>query len=523
MAEPEAGTRGGALHRAQEYLNDVIRRARSRAQPRLAPLPVLAARAHVSQTTMIKAVGVQRARGVLTVSRGRGIRLALDEPVLEIPLQQAQQNSGGGPRWQRLARQMKRDIAARMVHDGVELPSTKELTSRYGVCRRTLRRAIDSLIADSVLVERRRKLVTRLNPSSDRPGNTVVLILRGDSFGEPSLYCPRTREHLRELEGACARARVRLEVITCYYILTELQGLERVRQLLADSESRSRVLGFMVWTMAIEGDFLAQLFDTLRTSRLPVAVLEETGVFARTGIAQWDQMRLFALGLDARAGRDMARFLHARGHKRVALIGNAPISSYTQVRFEGLSAEYDALGLAGAVQLIIPQEQPMPARMPQLDNVNTLVEILVPRYVERTQGRFSVRERIAVRIADEIAISRDLQHGRDLLFPELDRLAAQQSLCAWVGSSDNEALVCMDYLRINQRSVGRHISVAGFDDSYEAFAQQLTSYNFNGAAYVNAMLEYLLRPDDARGGGEGLATFDGYVAERHSTATPRDG
>jgi DNA-binding LacI/PurR family transcriptional regulator len=126
---------------------------------------------------------------------------------------------------------------------------------------------------------------------------------------------------------------------------------------------------------------------------------------------------------------------------------------------------------------------------------------------------------MAVRMAHELSSARRLQRRRDALFPALETLATDTRVTAWVGNSDTDALVALDFLRLSDIPVPGRISVAGFDDSYEAFAQKLTSYNFNGSAYVNAMLEYVLRPRrwDSRNAVR-PTTLDGRIVQRASVA-----
>ena len=511
--QPLGSAPGSALVRALDHLASEVRAARSRNDLRVPPLPRLASGARVSQTTMVKALARFREQGVVTVSRGRGVRVA---PVADIPAPPGPVRSVWvGPKWRRLAGVIRADIATGRYASEGSLPSAKELAVRHDVCGRTLRKALALLAAEGVIEERRRGHgVAAVRHGGS--GNTVVLVLRGDSFGEPSIMSPRSRDNLRELEGACSRSGARLEIVTCYYIMYDLQGIDHIRRILGDPSLRADILGFMVWTMGLEQGYLRRLLEVVEGARLPVAVLDETDAAGSMGFAPGERTRMFVTAMSTTPGRVMARYLHRLGHRHVAFIADSPLASWARARWQGMVREYEAMQAPGGVRLLVPGHARAPTPVEALTtDRDKVLEMLVPRYIERTQGEFSVRERIAVRIAEEITEARSIQNARDQLFPALEGLVRDEAVTAWVGASDSEALACLDFLRLNGIAVPGRISVAGFDDGYPAFSQKLTSYNFNGRAYMHAMLDYVLRPaapGDRRPAGP--VEFEGYVSER---------
>jgi DNA-binding LacI/PurR family transcriptional regulator len=138
------------------------------------------------------------------------------------------------------------------------------------------------------------------------------------------------------------------------------------------------------------------------------------------------------------------------------------------------------------------------------------------------QEAFSVRERIPVRFAQQLAQAPALQQQREQLFSMLDTLLPRSGFTAWAGDSDGTCLSCLDYLQIKGVPVPDALSIVGFDDSFEAFLRRLTTYNFNGAAYMRAMLAHVLRPHDSGASREpgGFTTIPGYVVERWSAGPP---
>lgn len=502
---------------AVQFLAGQIRAARRNHRERLPPLRELAAGARVSQTTMIKAVALYRAQRVLLVSRGRGIRVAPGNRG-RYPLDPPSAEPCPRRKWRRIARTIQRDTIAGRYAPGAPLPPPKRLAATYHVCYRTVRKALQALVDDGVLVEDKRAFRVPAITRPDRRANTIVLVARGDSFGEPSLVTSRTQDHLRFLEDACSRAGVRLDVVACHYILRELQGIEILQAMLADQSRADTILGFMVWTAAITEEYLRLVLELLGTSGKPVAILDEDKGTALDGVC--GRTLHYTMAIGEQPGRDMARYLLRLGHRDIAFVTSSFSSVHSRARLQGLRREYTAAGFPDAVRPITalrPEKQPWTES--PADDQNALLEMLVPRYVERTQGRFSVRERMAVLMSQELSIARRMQRRRDALFPALEALMRDTKVTAWVGNSDTDALVALDFLRLSGIAVPGRISVAGFDDSYEAFAQKLTSYNFNGSAYVNAMLESVLRPGrwDSRKTTQPIA-IDGRIVQRASVA-----
>lgn len=105
------------------------------------------------------------------------------------------------------------------------------------------------------------------------------------------------------------------------------------------------------------------------------------------------------------------------------------------------------------------------------------------------------------------------------LGPLFMRALSDGNITAWVFGDDTEAIVGLDFLKRNRAAVPGRVSVVGFNNSRAALAADLTSYNNDFEAVMNAMLNYLLRPDsgsDVYAGKE--VVLDGYVVERWTCA-----
>ena len=80
-------------------------------------------------------------------------------------------------------------------------------------------------------------------------------------------------------------------------------------------------------------------------------------------------------------------------------------------------------------------------------------------------------------------------------------------------ANDITGLAALDFLHERKLAVPQDISIVSFDDSYEAFSRELTSYNYGIAAVAKASLEFLIRQNKK---GDSSDDQFGFVASRNS-------
>ncbi len=506
-----------ASTRADASLECAVRSLRRQRRVRLPTIVTLARKAGVAPATMAKAVTRFRDAGVLSVSHGRGIRIA--DPTGELHPPAPPPGPLHGRKWQRLAHRVRSDILRGELGPGALLPSRKELGVKHGACVTTVRRALNQLAAEGFLAEDPQGFRVAGSRAQRRTADTVVLVARGDSFGEPSLLSPRTRDHLRFLESVCNRAGLRLDIVTCYYVNTDLQGLDTLQAMLRDSRTRDSLLGFIVWSMGINTGFVGRVLSLMDASGKPVACLDELGTIAQSLPAAPRRLRVFSMASSSRAGEVAGRYLLSRGHRHLAYIAGSFANGFAVQRLRGIRDEYHRAGVAYSIETVEAGQAEGDYTLSEVfEDEQALLRMLVPGYVQRTQGRYSVREKQAVRLAEEVSRARATHQYYERLFATLGRLYENGGATVWVGASDSEALCALDLLRLRGTDAPAKVSVMGFDDGYEGFAQQLTSYNFGGQAYMNAMLNYVLGAAGPSRGSTDTSPveLDGYVSERRT-------
>jgi DNA-binding LacI/PurR family transcriptional regulator len=226
-------------------------------------------------------------------------------------------------------------------------------------------------------------------------------------------------------------------------------------------------------------------------------------------------MAVFPLGIDGDPGRQVGKFLFERGHRSVAVFSFSH-AAYEN-RFQGMRHLFHSAGVRMREFWV-----DFPTRYSEL-----LTEKYRPmneKYVEAERkmremdawlgGRFEEYTHIDRTFVDR-ALTREFAY--ETCRPFFEQALADPSTTAWVGGNDAVALAALRFLRGRSVDVPGRISVMGFDNHYESFAQGLSSFDFNGRAATIAMISHIMRPPPAREKGTRIHYTPGIVIERSST------
>jgi DNA-binding LacI/PurR family transcriptional regulator len=389
------------------------------------------------------------------------------------------------------------------------LPSPKELTQRYGVCYRTLKKALDELVATGLVRPHRRGYLLPAMSGSRRL-NTVVLIAGGYSRGELRLVSPRTHHLLRSLETQCSQAGVALEIVPF--------DLERraLPPSLAAGPKRGgtrAVLGYLLFLAGIPLPSVRQIVARLARTGKQVSVLDESTTVGDAPVFRQPTVRTFAVATNRTANRQIARHLLGLGHRNVAYLSPIADGTWSVDRGVTLEQAFAESGFAGAVTRYVA-----PASSP----TGTLGAAQLPPAIDSNLDRLLALNRAvkALRYQVDLIMQRETVHSN--LVPLMEKALADGAGSAWVTANDNIALECMDFLEAHGRHVPQDISVIGYDDNLEAFFRKLTTYNYNATAVIHSMLSHIIdpRPLGRRGPSDGAVEVEGFINNRGTTARP---
>jgi DNA-binding transcriptional regulator YhcF (GntR family) len=506
--------------RAAQFLQGVVREARSRGRPKLPSVKRLAADAGISYVTMWKALRKLRDQAVVEMRPGKGSWLTSSGGKIRLaPPLSGDQPAALQQKWRQLANAVQQDVLSGAYPPGTLLPTAKELMSRYGICHPTLRKALSALVDKGCIRRHGRSYRTPLLSSAHARAR-VVLMARGDerARGDVLHLRPRVDGHLRALEQECSRAGLGLETIPCLFTSGERMNLADKACAGLKGSPEEEVLGYVLFATSIPVPEIVEVAERLSGLGERVAVLDEDGYLVLPGrLASNDLIGHFCMAVSSGCGYDVGKYLLGLGHRRVAYF--TPLGGVEEdQRLRGLSDAFTSAGFPEAISRFVVKETHTQPRESSPE-IARMVDALLARALPRRGRHRALYARTAGSLELLISVTMSTEATSDRIVPLLDDALGVSDITAWVGYNDHVALRALDYLRYRKRAVPRDIAVIGFDDSPEALSQKLTSYNFNSAAVMHAMLAHILdpRPPHARTRGGGPREIPGFITERATT------
>jgi DNA-binding GntR family transcriptional regulator len=498
-----------AQEKASAYLHQLLGSGTVAAGQTLPNVKGLAKEVGVSHVAMLRALGELGRAGVVRVNPGaRTVYLGGEGGALGGAVPQGKRRPETG--WRRTAGQLRDDVLNGVFGADDPLPSAKELTFRYGVCNRTLRKALDSLVEQGYIVPQRKQYVV-VQPRSRGPSNTVLFVFRARATGSLENMPPRSLELLRELERACALSELNLAHVPCDMAQGGAMGPSDDHLLDADDGAlRDSVLGGVLWTIGFRPEHVRSLLLRLARFGKPIAVLDELSLPPSDFGAGRHLARVFSMATSELCGEQMGHHLLRQGHRHAAFVSIAPGVDWCEQRLAGLRRVFAGCEQAGPVRQVIPPRSELASLLPFRP------EAVLARTMRRDfRAAMSKAMQVYHRSLQDAA-GREMRKAK--LWPLLRRLIEDREVTAWVGANDSVALSCLDFLRSLQVAVPQRISVLGFDDTLEASYEQLTSYNFNYHNLTRQMLSYVCGPVHRRESARHTQVeVEGFVNERMTT------
>lgn len=458
--------------------------------------------------TMQRAVRDAVAQGQVDAAPRRGIRLPGSElPPPPAPVATVE-------RWRQVENDILREfLNGDSVEPGDTLPPTKILCARFGVSRRTLHKALCSLCARGILRHRDRENRVPLM-GGRRVVGRIALITRGDRTGLPARTTPWTQSNIRALEAACGAAAVALEVVLCDYLSGALSPMAGMRRHPSGLDPDG-LLGVIVWPLSLESQFVAHVMQRLTSLACPVAVLAEEPM-AGALAPQGRRFRAFSLPSDRDAGLAMGDHLRSLGHRHVAFLSHVPGDAWAQQRLDGLR---HALGPRSTVIEYWPAGTARKPDDPREAKVQRATLLLQEAAESLPIGR--QRARAAQQAAaNAFGVALDSESAATALAAHFRAALREPAHTAWICANDSAAIEAIALLERERIDVPGKISVAGFDNSEEAFLRQLTSFDHNARALARAQVGHLLGWSPVRH-LPSVSAIEGTVVMRASTGPAR--
>lgn len=480
---------------------------------RLPPIAALAREAGVSLVTMWKAAGRLQAQGVLHSVRHTGTvvtgALTAPEPHPDAADARAQ------PAWEKLALRLESDMISGAFDRGRLLPSIKQLRVRYGANFRTMRKALDSLVAGKAIVACGRAY---------RPASQVARAKSGDIL--VFFYNERRElslQHLdagllRIIETRCNQSGLRPVFIRYFRENGSISYVNHTTGMAWHGRAGA-ALGCL-WVLLFDHEMAEECCRRLLSLACPVAVLDDTAKKWFPPYFRNNRNTQFITGVPfGKAAEVMARRLIELGHRHIAYISGNFAREWSQRNLDGLLRIY---GRAGARCSVTPFAIDYPGAGIRTSDSPGFAPIAINRLVSSAKHfgdlpPAALREHLeqtAAAALDHSFYLWKLAHDMEPLFRKAIDI---KKITAWVGGDDEEGVAAHSFLKRAGIPVPHRVSVVGFNNSLVALRNNLTSYGDNYEAMIHAMIDYVIRPGSAR---NKVLEIDGMLVERATTTGP---
>ncbi len=485
---PRRQRRTPAVFHARRYLEERLDKGVWRTGQRLPAAKALARAAGVSINTLSAALRELEGQRRLSVRRGRGIFVtdanqAGQPPPAVAPLSAVT----------RTAQRLRRELLTGVLRDTESLPSMKELAFRYEVCHRSLRGAVERLVAEGVLDHCGRSYrVVRVPARS----SAAIACVVDSTFATvtPGFQASRRYvEFIRTLEQRCQRHGLQFELVPYDgRPAAVVSSLRRMRS----------CLGVIIYRSGRLTPELPMLLSRLGSGFGSLAVHDDDGGRVTLGLFPSSKPCAHNLLDIEHAGAHMGRYLVEMGHRRAVYISAFHDRSWSHLRFASLAEAFSAAGTDTAVHLLAADSRGglRFTESARRDLRGTATQKLLTEaarlheHLEQTLGPEHPLMHDPPALGSLIRNGLELRVLRNSLFPLFERALHELDATVWVGANDKTALVALHYLRERRVDVPGEISVVGFDDNLESMGAQLTTYNFDVPAAALAAFNHIVFP-----------------------------
>ncbi|MBD3243348.1 MAG: GntR family transcriptional regulator [Chitinivibrionales bacterium] len=492
-------------------IDEEIARCRREERMRLPTVARLADLAGVSTVTVWKVLKHYKEEGILYSRRGGGIFIAPPEPASR------QRPVSRPPAWQRVAGAVEADVIGGRYRASERLPRVGELAERYGAGYRTVKKALESLVARQLIRQYKRGYAV-VSTRGRIIADSLVLIAQGHPRTERIF--PETRRRLRYLEHACMNAGLRLNLVLYGWVDGKRRIFNRAAGLKFAREELDSILGFHVWTHGLDEATATEVVQRLAGYEKPVSILDTLGSSRLADAASYyRRVRLYKLWGDMQAGMAAGNYLRGMGHSSVAFISPFSDTVWSRARLSGLRRAFEDDASASVHCLCGSCDvSSIDGHRWTIEELRAVRDGIVTRGVSSRSSLEQLMGRALRRLIEEI----NERMKREIFSKAMRELLVAggvlEQASAWVAVNDDVACECLDFARESAIGVPADVSLIGFDDSLASRVNGITSYNFNETAAIQATINHVVGHTAGPGTRTSVVDIQGRVTERDSVA-----
>jgi DNA-binding LacI/PurR family transcriptional regulator/DNA-binding GntR family transcriptional regulator len=532
-----------AILRACEFIRNRLASGYWQQGQRLPSLAGLARQCGVSRTTMWTAVDCLQKESLLCTRRGGAILAGSDS-------RSAPDQTSTGLLWERLKARIGREILSGNFSEN-RAPLVSKLSLHYGVTSRTLKKALDDLVKEGLLIMAgRRYAVSVLRTNIHRP-EIVAIAEAGSVPGDP-----RAQKVIVSFEREASKLgySCRFEGFSA----REARGMLDIRQTIGKIPDLGGCIVTMwnPWDATIRKRWF-ELLAYLAQRSVPVIVIDQSGeIRFPEALLRCNRFRVLRIA-EERAGEMVAGALFQRGHRSIAYLTASLNFAWAQRRHAGIAGYVGRYGdPKSKVELFTlsqrsDQTEKLLAIL-DLDNkgigalyrdARSKDEILdlqknlskvrnEEMAITRSSPPATTIHRLAGFLADLsgqvhdpvmyrmvlenlLHLAGDMAYGL-YLAPLFDKALTTGDATAWVCSEEKIAVAAVSFLRAHNKRVPRDIAVIGFDNWDENIEQHLSTYDFNMDGMVKEAL-LMIVDEKSMKARPVISEVDGYLVERRTT------
>lgn len=470
---------------ANRVVEEFIDKALKRGSTRLASLREMSTASGVSHPLLMKAVRGFAEQGILAPRPGAGTFIT--SPPAHVSSDTPRAFEKRGKLFERIAQDLIADIRQNTFGHGTRLPTISYLKDFYSVSYRTMRKALDRLSAQHMITDSRH-LTVKTTGTGRKDRLVVVCLIRVSPSGTPA---PEVQHDVMVLQELCTRRNLQLLFVrltyqgkrVCLFAREDTEKLSRI--------PRNRVLGVILSLTAIHDVEGTEIIPYANSFGRPIAVIDDLGdTVALRGFSALKNVRLFRNRSGVVPGTIVGSYLLSHGHRKIAYISSTAHTKWSQNRLRGLREAYRVAGLTGGITEVRFSPYSRTARAELQQGMREHSREL-QRYLEQRQLPLGDIHHVVGGLISSTRSLDEKNRTSSLLPAHLDQLADNSAITAWVCATDKLAVECLRYCRKCNMQVPRDISIVGFDDSFDAFTHDLTSFNFNRTVQLGLVFDRL--------------------------------